>query len=385
MAYAGEGAYNAGVSPAPITLLRSAGLVAATLTAVAPAVRAAQSPRIEAMAFAVPLICFIAAFLVALGEGYQMRHRQAALLVEAAAAIAFAALSRGGFSGVLVVVTAGQAPFLFSGAGPLTIVATQTLALASVVGARAGASQALVATGGYLGFQLFATGAAMLAQREAKTRAELALTNAELLATREVFASTAREAERLRIARDLHDTIGHRLTALRLQLEVAKNSAGVQQEQAIETSSEVARILLGEVREVVSTMRKDSSIDLEAVLSHLVRAVPRPKITLAIDPTVHGADAALTRAIFRFVQEAATNAARHASAEALFVEIAREGDLVRVSARDDGQRTTSIREGNGLRGLRERFEELGGSFEIDRLDGGGLMLRALARTKAARS
>lgn len=371
--------------PAPITLLRSAGLVAATLSAVAPAVRAAQSARVEALAFAVPLSVFVAAFLVALGEGQPRTRKQTALLVEAAAAIAFAALARGGFAGVLVVVVAGQVPFLFGGAAALTIVAAQTLALAYVVGARAGVSQALGATGGYLGFQLFAAGAAMLAEREAKTRAELAVVNAELLATREVFATTTREAERLRIARDLHDTIGHRLTALRLQLEVAKNSAGERKEHAIETSSEVARVLLGEVREVVSAMRKDTAIDLEAVLSHLVRAVPRPKITLAIDAAVHGADAALTHAIFRFVQEAATNAARHASAETLVVEIGRDGDTVRVSARDDGRRSGSIREGNGLRGLRERFEELGGSLEIVRTHEDGLMLRALAPSKAVRS
>jgi signal transduction histidine kinase len=311
--------------------------------------------------------------------------RRAALLVEVAAAIAFAALARGGFAGVLLVVVAGQAPFLFGAAGALTIVAVQTLALAAIVGAHAGTSQALVATGGYLGFQLFAAGAAMLAEREAKARAELAVANAELLATREVFAMTARETERLRIARDLHDTIGHRLTALRLQLEVAKNSAGERQEQAIETSREVARVLIGEVREVVSAMRRDTPIDLEAVLSHLVRAVPRPKITLAIDSSMHGVDPALTLAILRFVQEAVTNAARHASAETLVVEIAREGDAVQVTARDDGRGTGSIREGNGLRGLRERFEELGGSLEIHRADGGGLMLRALARTKAVPS
>src|SRR4051812_10117250 len=153
MAHAGDGAYNEGVVPAPITLLRSAGLVAATLSAVAPAVRAAHSARIETLAFAVPLSVFIAAFLVALGEGHPRTRRRTALLVEAAAAIAFAALARGGFAGVLVVVAAGQAPFLFGGAGALTIIAAQTLALASVVGARAGASQALTATGGYLGFQ----------------------------------------------------------------------------------------------------------------------------------------------------------------------------------------------------------------------------------------
>jgi signal transduction histidine kinase len=128
-------------------------------------------------------------------------------------------------------------------------------------------------------------------------------------------------------------------------------------------------------------MRKDTPIDLEAVLSHLVRAVPQPKIELAIDPALHASDAALTHAILRFVQEAVTNAARHARAETLVVTVVREGDAVLVTARDDGRGTERIREGNGLRGLRERFEELGGNFEVDQPDGGGLMLRALVPTK----
>ena len=120
---------------------------------------------------------------------------------------------------------------------------------------------------GYLGFQLFALGAAVLAGREAKAREELALANAELLATREANASATRTAERLRIARDLHDSMGHRLTALRLQLEVAKNSTGDQQTQAIAASSDLSKLLLGEVREVVSAMREEAPMDLEQALS----------------------------------------------------------------------------------------------------------------------
>jgi signal transduction histidine kinase len=58
---------------------------------------------------------------------------------------------------------------------------------------------------------------------------------------------------------------------------------------------------------------------------------------------------------------------------------------VRVTARDDGKGYGHIREGNGLRGLRERLEELGGSLEIDRPEGSGLMLRALVPTKAGPS
>ncbi len=375
----------AAVTLAPIKLLRSAGLVAALLSAVPPGVHAAHSMRVESLAFVVPLAVFVTAFVVTLGETQPKARRRAALVVQAAAAITFAALARGGFDGTLAVVVAGQAPFFLDGRGVLVIVAAQSLALAAIHGAGAGLPQALVASGGYLAFQLFATGAALLADREAKVRAELALANAELLVTREVFAATTRATERLRIARDLHDTMGHRLTALHLQLEVAKNSEDEAQKKAIERSSEVARLLLGEVREVVSAMRKDAPIDLEAVLAPLVRAVPRPKIALAIDPAVHGSDAASTHAILRFVQEAVTNAARHAQAQTLVVTVAREGDAVRVTARDDGPGAGRIREGNGLRGLRERFEELGGSLEVDRPDGGGVLLRALVPAKVGTS
>jgi signal transduction histidine kinase len=369
------------VALAPIKLLRSAGLVAALLSALPAGLRAAHSVRVESLGFVVPLSVFVAAFVVTLGETQPRPVRRAALLVQAAAAIAFAALTRGGFDGTLAVVVAGEAPFFFGGRAVLAIVAVQTLSLATIHGAAADLSTALVVSARYLALQLFATGAAVLAVRETKARAELAIANAELLATREVFAATARTTERLRIARDLHDTMGHRLTALHLQLEVAKNSEGEPQKHAIETSSDVARLLLGEVREVLSAMRKDAPIDLEAVLSHLVHAVPQPKITLAIDPGLHASDAALTHAILRFVQEAVTNAARHARAETLVVTVAREGDAVLVTARDDGRGTERIREGNGLRGLRERFEALGGNFEVDRPDGGGLMLRALVPTK----
>lgn len=373
------GAYNRGV--ASIKLLRAAGLVTAVLSAVPAALRATRTPRLETLAFALPLAVFVAAFLYSLGDSTPKAGRRAALLVQSIAAVAFTALARGGFAGALVVVVAGEAPFVAGSSAALAIVALQTLCLAAIYGSGTSSTQGLVASGGYLGFQLFAAGAAVLADREAKARAELALANAELLATREAFAGATRTAERLRIARDLHDTMGHRLTALHLQLEVAKNSAGEQQRQAIQTSSEIAKLLLEEVREVVSTMRRETRIDLESVLSHLALAVPRPKITLAIDPAVHESDAAPTHAILRFAQEAVTNAARHARAETLVIEIKKEGDVVRVTARDDGKGSGRIREGNGLRGLRERFEELGGSLEVDRPDGSGLMLRAHVPTK----
>ena len=83
------------------------------------------------------------------------------------------------------------------------------------------------------------------------------------------------------------------------------------------------------------------------------------------------------RAVFRFAQEAITNAARHARAERLVLSIASDGDRVTVTARDDGRGAIPLREGNGLRGLRERIEALGGTFEVEAPRRGGLALTAL--------
>ena len=64
------------------------------------------------------------------------------------------------------------------------------------------------------------------------------------------------------------------------------------------------------------------------------------------------------------------------------MEIAKDGDRARVTARDDGKGAVEVREGNGLRGLRERIEELGGTFEIEALLGRGMELRALVPLKS---
>lgn len=364
---------------APIQWLRAAGVAAVLLSALPAIVRAHHG--LDALALALPIALFLVAFLHSLRGATTRAHRRAALLVESASALAFTALTGGGFAAVLVVVVAGQAPFIVGTSAALVVVAWQTVSLAVIYASRTSVAQGIVASGGHLAFQLFAAGTAVLAEREAAARKDLALANAELLVTREAFATTTRTAERLRIARDLHDTMGHRLTALRLQLEVAKHSDDEQRRQAIETAGEVSKLLLDEVREVVSAMRAEAPVDLEAVLAPLVRAVPRPKVTLSIDPAVHVAEPALANAIVRFVQEAVTNAARHANADTLVIALEKDGDLVCATARDDGGGSVPVHEGNGLRGLRERFEALGGRLAIERGEGRGLVLRAVVPAK----
>jgi signal transduction histidine kinase len=360
----------------PVRLLRAAGLATAALAAIPSARRFLTAPTADALVWATPLAAFVGGFLYALGEGASLRARRVALGVQGVAAVAFAAGARGMIAPALTCVVAGQAPFLVGRGLSLAIVGAQTLALGAIFAHGRGFVEGLVGGGGYVGLQLFALGAAVLAEREARAREELARANAELYATRELFADATRTAERLRIARDLHDSLGHELTALRIQLEVARNATGEVQREAIERSSGAAQRLLGAVRETVSAMREEAPIDLERVLGRLATAVPKPAITITIDPALRDVDPALAHAIFRFAQEAITNAARHAGADHLVLSVARDGDRVAVSARDDGRGAAPLREGNGLRGLRERIEALGGTFEAG-APGRGLALTAL--------
>jgi signal transduction histidine kinase len=238
-----------------------------------------------------------------------------------------------------------------------------------------GARPALLAGSGYVGFQLFALGAAWLARREADARAELARVNAALTATQSLLAGSSRAAERLRISRELHDALGHHLTALSLQLEVARNTAP--DNPAVRTAQDIARTMLGEVRAGVSALRSDQPIDLRTALTALAAGVPGLSVHLSVtDELCAAVDAPTALALFRCAQEALTNAARHARAKNLWIDITVVDGRARLSVRDDGRGAQSLTHGNGLRGLVERLREVGGIVDVESAPGQGVRLTA---------
>lgn len=200
--------------------------------------------------------------------------------------------------------------------------------------------------------------------------------HAELLAARELSADTTRTAERLRIARELHDALGHHLSALSLQLELARNLADGRAKEPVEQAHAVTKELLSELRSVVSSMREDTALDLTGALRTLVAGILRPRVHLDVESNLQ-IEAALAHTIFRCVQEALTNAIRHAGAENVYLTIEARGETVTFTARDDGRGAAEVRAGHGLSGLRERIEEIGGKVEIEARPGAGLTLRAL--------
>src|SRR5262245_39457013 len=166
------------------------------------------------------------------------------------------------------------------------------------------------------GLQAFAVLAAHLMRRESAARQELARTNAELLATRELAVAGSRAAERLRIARDLHDVLGHHLSALSLNLEAAsleRRSGSVRGADPLETARTLTRSTLAEVREVVGQLRQEDrpdGSDLLAALRELAASIPRPSIHLSLPDDLPPIDRDRARALVRCAQECVTNAIR---------------------------------------------------------------------------
>lgn len=217
-------------------------------------------------------------------------------------------------------------------------------------------------------FQVIAFGIAWLAVRDSKTRVKLAASNARLLATQSMLADTVRASERLRIARDLHDAVGHHLTALNLHLDLALRQAGSATPAAVpeslRTSRDLAGRLLAEVRVVVSAEREER-IDLRAAVAALCKGIPEPAIQFDFDPELEIGSPVLAHTLFFCVQEGLTNAVRHAGAARLKIDIQRRGGDVCLTLEDDGCGLRGSPEGNGMRGMRERVEEQGGTLRVD--------------------
>jgi signal transduction histidine kinase len=311
-----------------------------------------------------------------------VRGRATALAVQSAAALAAFALGDTRFEGALLCVVAGEAPLLVGERRALVWLLAQWAGMVAVnLAIPSHGRRGHLAALAYAGFQLFAFGASRLAVRESVARAELARVHAELLATQELLADSTRTAERLRIARELHDALGHHLSALSLQLELARNLVDGRAKEPVAQAHAVTKTLLAELRSVVSSMREDAGLDLAGALHTLVAGIPHPRVHLQVERDLQ-VEAALAHTIFRCVQEALTNAVRHAGAENVYLTIEAKDDTVAVTARDDGRGASEVQVGHGLSGLRERIEGMGGKVEIEARQGTGLTLRALLPTRA---
>jgi two-component system sensor histidine kinase DesK len=212
---------------------------------------------------------------------------------------------------------------------------------------------------------LLLTSIAMLAVRRG-TRA-----TTELYQAREEIAQLATEQERLRIARDLHDLLGHALTTVTVKAELAARLVDRDPERARAEMTDVAALTrqgLADVRAALAGYREVSLVTELANAGEVLRAAG---ITAELPATTEIVPAELRELFGWAVREGITNAVRHSRAQHL--RVALEGRAIEVV--DDGLGTGSSEPGSGLRGLTERAAALGGRVTSGPHEGGGFRLR----------
>lgn len=298
------------------------------------------------------------------------------LVVLTTSAVAVGYFTQTGLSAMLLLVMAGVLPWILSLRAAVVWLLLAHIPLVPSFMARDDFSfwEALFQSTFYVGFSAFVLVTAYVARQQAQARDEQRRLNAELRATRMLLAESARVNERTRISRELHDLLGHHLTALSLNLEVAGHMTEGRALEHVKQAHTLAKLLLTDVREVVSQLREGDAIDLGGALLLLTERVPALAIHMDIEEPLTLDDAERAHVLLRCTQEIITNAVRHAGARNLWIHCRRDGGKIVINAHDDGQGADVVIAGNGLRGMRERLRQHGGNMTIESRAGGGFRL-----------
>jgi signal transduction histidine kinase len=200
--------------------------------------------------------------------------------------------------------------------------------------------------------------------------------------------------ERLRIARDVHDVVGHSLAVITMQAGVALHLLDKERKdlprpdrvaESLEAIKTTSREALAELRTTLEVFRADSGEPLSPPpgLARLDELVDRLRsagrnVTLIREGSddLHAIPAAVDQAAFRIIQESLTNVVRHAVAAQARVRVHREAGMLTVEVSDDGPATKPPPDGNGIRGMRERARAVGGTVQVSLREPSGLVVRA---------
>lgn len=202
-----------------------------------------------------------------------------------------------------------------------------------------------------------------------------------------------RNQERVALARELHDTVAHHVSAIAVQAQAGGVVAGVHPEKAAEVlvaiESEATRTL-AEMRSMVRVLREEEAADYSpqpgvAALPALARADATPTVEVSLNGPLSRLAPPVDGALYRLAQESLTNAVRHArSATRVRIDVRREGEAVRLRVSDDGLTAAgpAPQPGFGLLGMTERAQLLGGSLCAGPGPEGGWVVEAVLPVEA---
>lgn len=236
----------------------------------------------------------------------------------------------------------------------------------------------------YLGFQLFAYSSSQARLSERKSRLIQEQLNQQLIATRALLSQASEQQERLRISRDLHDILGHQLTALSLQLEVLSHQAPDELKPQVNQSKTLAKELLESIRAVVRAQRVQVGLDLVPPLEALMSRLSGVTLTCKGIKPLQSAE--LTQALLLVLLEGISNAVRHGKANQLQLSMEDAHGALILQLSDNGMgltrgatRNISAKNGTGLNGtelsgtglngtgisgMQERLQPFNGTLEL---------------------
>lgn len=225
----------------------------------------------------------------------------------------------------------------------------------------------------YLGASLFSIlfSYRVIAERKSREKSEALTKQVEMLAT---------ALERSRIARDIHDSLGHSLTTLAIQLEFAQKLRERDPQQAfaaIDAAIFLANQCLQDVRRALHTLHK-SDFDLNQALPALVEQVKSNQaFTVQLDVNLPPLPLQTSHQIYCIVQEGLTNIQKHAQSTQVKLNAWATSDCISIVITDNGQGfdTSLSHTGFGLRGMQERVQLLGGQIKIDSTLGQGTYIQ----------
>lgn len=268
------------------------------------------------------------------------------------------------FLAILTIIWAAMLPYVMR-TGPALLLTVAVVAAWFAVMAWQSGNEFWITALLYGCFHLFAV-LVQTASRDAEAaKEELEQKHQQLLATQQLLQAASRQSERTRIARNLHDLVGHHLTALTIQLQVASHLSDGEAKQQVDQCYQLAKLLLSDVREAVSTMRQYADVSLQDAVTALSRMLPAQlAVKLQIPADIMLNDLSQAQHLLCIIQEALSNSLKHSGATEVHIKASVAGQQLQLQIYDNGTLTPYWQPGNGITGMQERLAECNGSLQI---------------------
>lgn len=211
----------------------------------------------------------------------------------------------------------------------------------------------------------------LVSEQKARMQAEQLSDEVQNLAT---------ELERTRIAQEIHDSLGHTLTALNIQLEVSRKFIERDPQRsfdALELAKQLAGQSLTDVRTAIQSIRQPD-FDLKESINSLAKQIRETqRLDVLLDVESENIPKAISYQLFRIVQECLTNVMKHAEASQVKIALSADSKKIQLNVSDNGKGLPANlkSQGFGIRGMQERVESMHGSLEINSEPGKGTSLQ----------